>query len=1062
MSTKGYYRYPALHNDRVVFCTEEDLWQVGVDGGTAIRLTANQGSISHPHFSPDGRWLAFSSREEGPDEVYLMPAEGGEARRLTYLGSACTVIGWTPDGSKILFATTHSQPFRESVIMSISPEDALPEIFPVGPAVWVSVGPDNRMVIGRNSSDSARWKRYRGGTAGEIWVDMLGTGSFERMQVPNGNPVRPLWINSRIYFLSDHEGIANLYSVTPDAGNLQKHTTHSQYYARFASCHKSTIVYQAGADLFVYDTAAGTNKELNIVCNSPRTQRKRKYVDAEKYLENCVLHPTEQKIALTARGRSFTMGAFNGPVEEVGSPDRPCRYKMAQWLPDEKRLLTVTDSNGIQVLEIHAQGEETRALSLDIGRPTALAIAPDAPRVLLANHRMELLCIDLEAETIQIVDKSDYSGMHGICWSPDGNWAAYSFSAAPSQSEIRLWNRTKNTTHPVTRPILSDYAPAFDPKGAYLYFLSAREFNPVYDSLQFDLGFPRGIKPCLITLQANTPSPFLVPPAEKPKPDAGAEPEDGKEEIVPDVQIELEGILERVVTFPMPEGKYTQIAGLEGKVLLLTEPIRGALDGSDLFEDESKGTLHVYDFADQKSEQIATDVHYFTLNKKAKTMLLRQDKTVRVLPAGKKLDPAAGGEPGKKSGLVDLNRIRLMISPELEWKQMAREAWQMQKEFFWTANLSGVDWDKVWDRYAPLLDRIATRFEFSDIIWEMQGELSTSHAYEFGGDYRREPSYPLGMLGADLAYDSNTDSYLVRHVVAGTAGSEGFDSPLRSPGVNIQPSDRIVSVNGRRVSKSLSPARLLLNQAGCEVLLGIITASGAERNVVIKTLRSETQARYREWVENNRQTVLKATGGRIGYLHIPDMGARGFGEFHRLWHTESQRDGLIVDVRYNGGGHVSQLLIEKLSRKPLGYDQPRWGKPIVYPDCAQHGPMICITNQFAGSDGDIFSHVFKLTGLGPLLGKRTWGGVIGINMMNALADGAITTQPQYSFWFKDVGWGVENYGTDPDEEIEITPQDFVTGKDPQMERAIALALQSLEQNPPVRPALQDRPSLPLP
>lgn len=394
---------------------------------------------------------------------------------------------------------------------------------------------------------------------------------------------------------------------------------------------------------------------------------------------------------------------------------------------------------------------------------------------------------------------------------------------------------------------------------------------------------------------------------------------------------------------------------------------------------------------------------------------------------------------------------------------MYREAWRLQRDQFWAEDMSGVDWQAIYRRYLPLIDRVATRGEVSDLLWEMQGELGTSHAYEMGGDYRSTPAYRQGFLGVDLDYDEASDSFRITQVLPGDTWDERVSSPLSRPGLGVTAGDRLLAINGRRLSKGRGPGELLVNLAGADVLLTIAPANGGEpRTMTVKALSSESMLRYRTWVEAKRAAVHTATGGRVGYLHIPNMQAWGFAEFHRGYLMESTREGLVVDIRYNGGGNVSQLLIEKLARRRLGYDISRWGQPDPYPENSLIGPVVAITNENAGSDGDIFSHVFKLLRLGPLIGKRTWGGVIGINPIDRLADGATTTQPEYSFWFPDVGWGVENYGTEPTIEVEMAPQDYVAGRDPQLERAIAEALRLMEENPPQLPEFGPRPRLGLP
>jgi tricorn protease len=1081
MTIQGYYRYPTIHADTVVFVSEDDLWTVPAGGGVAQRLTANLGTISFPSFSPDGATLAFTGREEGHSEVYSMPGAGGPIRRLSYLGVNSNVMGWTPDGSRILFASDEKQPFdRIAYVRSISIDGGQSEIYPVGPAVSISVKSDGRTVIGRNNNDPARWKRYRGGTAGDIWVDSEGHGNFKRLLKLNGNVARPMWIDERIYFLSDHEGLANIYSCTADGQNLLRHTDHRDYFARFPSTDGSRIVYHAGADLYVYDPTDGKTHKIEVDYHSPRVQQQRKFVDAARHLESYTPHPLGHSLAINVRGKSYTFGNFEGAARSQGDDDSPIRYRQTAWLHDGAHVVTVTDIDGVDVLEVHSHSgitEPVRIDGLDIGRPMVLLPSPVANQVILSNHRNELIYIDLTERTMQICDRNPYQPIMSMDWAPDGRWVAYSCKITQYQTAIKLWDRTTGETHTVTQPVLNDDAPAFDPEGKYLYFIGARELNPVYDSLHFELGFPRGNRPYLITLRRDLLSPFVAIPRPlhdtlKPEPkkeetspeeEATGETSPASIEPVREVKIDLENIHTRIVAFPVALGNYTQIAGIKNKALFVSTPIQGALDRPSGDNGTLPGgTLESYDFRELKHETLVGGVSDFAVSLDRKTVVYRSGRKLRVVRAGEKPDEKAGAEPGRKSGYVDMRRFKTSIVPATEWRQMARETWRLQREYFWTEDMSQIDWMRIWERYEPLIDRVGTRGEFSDLMWEMQGELGTSHAYEMGGDYRSEPVYPMGFLGADLDYDKEVDAYSVSRIIEGTPGDSRASSPLLAPGINIKIGDRIRAINGRRIGKKVSPQELLVHQADTEVILSVEDHEGKSRDVTVRTLRTEFPVRYREWVEGNRRLVHESTGGRVGYVHIPDMGANGFAEFHRTFLAEVAYDGLIVDVRYNRGGHVSQLLIEKLSRKRVGYDLPRWGQPEPYPDYSVAGPIVALTNQWAGSDGDIFSHVFKLKKLGTLIGKRTWGGVIGISPRNTLADGAVTTQPEYSFWFEDVGWGVENYGTDPDIDIDIAPQDYARGYDPQMEKAISVILEELEKNPVVKPSFTDRPNLALP
>lgn len=1083
MPEAGYYRYPTIHQDTVVFVCEDDLWTVPASGGIARRLTSNPGQISHPALSPDGDWLAFTGRDEGHAEVYCMPAAGGPARRLTYLGADSQVIGWSPDGQSIIFASNAAQFFfRLYNLYALPREGGEPDRLPTGLAVSVSFGPNGGLVIGRNTTDLAHWKRYRGGRTGDLWIDPTGKGAWRRLIRLEGNVAKPLWVGERIYFVSDHEGIGNLYSCLPSGEDLRRHTHHAEYYVRQPATDGRRIVYHAGADLFVYDPADDEASPLAFEFHSPRVQRNRKFVDAARYLQDYSLHPEGHSVAITSRGQFFTMANWEKAVISHGEPNG-VRYRLATWLHDGERLVVVSDAAGEERLEIHwadASRDPDRLDDLDTGRPVNLVTSPTKAQVALSNHRHELLLVDLEARTLQVLDRSRYNRIQGLSWSPDGQWLAYDFGDSRQTSVIKLCRVSSGETWAVTRSAFYDVRPSFDPEGKYLYFLSYRDFNPIYDNLQFDLAFPWGVRPYLITLQADTPSPFIPvprPPGEKSsmenssngngKKDEAEEAEakkEGEPETPEPVQIDLEGISGRVLAFPVPEGRYGQIWGIKKKVLFTTYPLEGTLNRNPFgsIVPPAKAALLVYDFEDLDSETLVSGITNFEVSKDGKTLIYRAGSWLRVLKAGQKPD-SNSHTPSRKSGWLDLDRVKVSIEPQNEWTQMYREAWRMQRDHFWTEDMSGVDWQTVYNRYLPLLKRIATRSEFSDLMWEMQGELGTSHAYEMGGDYPPEPDYDQGFLAADFRFDPETGDYRLAHIVQGDGWDEGSSSPLATPGLNLRPGDRLVAINGRKLGQAVTPYELLVNQAGNDVSLTFIGQNGEEpRTVSVKTLPDETPARYREWVERNRQRVHEATDGRVGYVHIPDMGPRGYAEFHRGYLAEVEREGLIVDVRFNRGGHVSPLILEKLARRRLGYDVPRWGEPVPYPVESVMGPVVALINEMTASDGDMFSHAFRMMKLGQLIGKRTWGGVIGISVRDSLVDGGVTTQPEYSFWFQDVGWGIENYGTEPDIEVEIRPQDYVAGEDPQLERAIEEMQQLLTKAPPEMPDFGPRPKLSLP
>jgi len=1093
----GYYRHPAIHGDRLVFVCEDDLFTVPVAGGVARRLTANPGTTTFPVFSPDGRHIAFVGRDDGPAEAYVIAADGGPARRLTWFGSFTATVGWSRDGTSVIVASDVGQPFKGYVHLHAVPTSGAPTSpLSVGPARAISFEPGGRgTVIGRNSGDPARWKRYRGGTAGTIWIDVKGDGSYAPLLSLPGNLANPMWIGGRIYFLSDHEAHGNLYSCLPSGADVRRHTHHEDFYVRFPSTDGRRIAYHAGADLFVFDPATGAASKVPVRFESSRPQRNRKFVSASRHLESADLHPAGHSIVLASRGGAHAGGLFDGPPARLGAA-QGVRLRLPHWLPDGRRVVAVTDEGGEEALTVLSADGSARARRVagDLGRALDLVVAPaGGDLVALSNQRQEAILVDLASGTVRVLEKSPYQRIQGLAFSPDGRWLAYGFADTRAATSIHVADTRTGEVRRVTRPDFQDTDPAFDPEGRWLYFLSGRVFDPVYDSHYFDLGFPKGSRPYLIPLRKDAVSPFsstvraprgpeATPPPTPPAhganasgtttagapaaasaatstPESAAGPASDKG-APPACAIDFDGIEDRVVAFPVAEGKYQRILGARGRAVFLSVPPEGSLDqearGSSA-PPPANGHLEAWDFAEDKAVSVATGVTTFETSLLGKALLVRSGNRLRALAAGALAkDLSAKDEAGRETGWLDLERFRVAVDPGAEWRQMFREAWRLQRDQFWTADMSNVDWPAIHDRYLPLVERVGSRAEFSDLMWEMQGELATSHCYEMGGDYRPEPTWWQGFLGVDVAYDAAAKAWKVTRIPRGDSWDLARASALAAPGLGIAVGDEILAVDGEPLASDAGPAAKLVHTAGRDVRL-IVRHAGEVRTLAVRTMRDEQPMRYRDWVEANRARVHAASKGRLGYVHVPNMGPLGYSEFHRYYRVEVEHEGLVVDVRWNGGGHVSQLLLEKLARRRVAYDFTRHMGASSYPDAAPMGPMVALTNEYAGSDGDIFSHNFKQYGLGPLIGKRTWGGVVGIWPRHALVDGTVTTQPEFAYWFEDGGFGVEGHGTDPDVEVEIRPQDHAKGLDPQLERGIAEAMALVEKTKPRIPDPGPRP-----
>ncbi|MFI6348959.1 S41 family peptidase [Streptomyces sp. NPDC050560] len=1069
MTESGYLRFPHVHGEFITFTAEDDVWLAPLDGGRAWRVSADNTPVDHPRISPDGATVAWTSTKDGAREIHTAPVDGGPSRRLTHWGARTTVLGWTPDG-RVLAISTHGQAsLRRSWARAVPLDGGPAETLPYGPVGGVAYGPggtggDVLLLSAPMGREAAWWKRYRGGTAGKLWIDRGGDGEFVRLHADlDGNIEDPLWVGDRIAFLCDHEGAGALYSSLPDGTDLRRHSPvglgaedgHG-FYARHATTDGTRVVYACLGELWLLDDLEAEPRRLDVRLGGQRTDLHPFELNAARWFGAAAPDHTGRGSALSVRGAVHWITHREGPARSLAAePGVRARLPRTFRADGEEHVVWVTDADGDDALEFApatgpAPGATPRRLAAgQLGRVLCLAMSPDGTRAAVASHDGRVLLVERDSGEVREVDRSEHGDASGLVFSPDSAWLAWSHPGPGPLRQLKLAGTAEGNVSEATPLRFRDYSPAFTLDGKHLAFLSERAFDPVYDEHVFDLAFVDGSRPYLITLAATTPSPFGPQRHGRPfeAPDKDETPDS---EGTPATRIDLDGLADRIVPFPVEAGRYGSLRAAKDGVLWLRHPVRGVLGTSRATPDDegAKSDLERYDLAQQRVEHLASDADHYAVSGDGKRVLLWTDGKLKVVPSDRR---ASHDDDSDTNITVDLARVRQTVDPAAEWRQMYAEAGRLMRDNYWRADLGGVDWDGVLDRYRPVLDRLATHDDLVDLLWEVQGELGTSHAYVSPSGGWTPPGARQGLLGADLSRHEDGQWHVDR-VLPSETSDPAARSPLAAPGVAVRAGDAVVAVAGRPVESLRGPGPLLVGTAGKPIELTVSPAGGGDlRHVVVVPLDDEEPLRYHDWVAGRRARVHELSDGRVGYLHVPDMQAPGWAQIHRDLRVEVAREGLVVDVRENRGGHTSQLVVEKLARRIVGWDLPRGMTPSSYPDDAPRGPLFVVANEFSGSDGDIINAAVQALGIGTVVGTRTWGGVIGIDSRYRLVDGTLVTQPKYASWFEGAGWGVENHGVDPDIEVVMAPQDHAAGRDPQLDEAVRGALEALAQTPAKTP-----------
>ena len=1066
-------------------------WLAPVAGGRAWRFTADQAAAATPRLTPDGTHVAWVCARDGSPEVYTASVADGTSTRLTYWGTSwARVSGWTPAG-EVLAVSAANQPFRHYVraralTTALSGSPGAERVLPFGPVSDLSLGTDGdgagtagllTGTWGSFNAEPANWKRYRGGTAGRLWV---GPATAIASDAPGADgrvpdPFRrvladlpaqfgsPMILGGRLAFISDHEGTGNVYSCALDGSDLRRHTDHEGWYARQASTDGRRIIYACGGELWLLDDlqAAGPVR-LDITLGSPAGGRAPRLVTAEEHIGSLSVDHGGRASSIEVRGTVHWLTHRDGPARAV-SVVPGARARFPQVLGTGGQVIWATDADGSDGLAVGSGDPESsadpaaeprRIAAGQVGRITGLAAAPDGKAAAVAAQDGRLRLVDVESGQVREIAASDNGVVTGLAWSPDSAWLAWSQPAGhPAGSNLnplrrlRLARIADGQVFDATDGRFVDTEPVFTLDGKYLAFLSVRDFDPIYDAHFFDLTFPYGARPYLLPLDGTTPSPFAPelggrPVGEPAGNHAGAPAATGGGPHVPPVPVETTGMADRIVAVPVPEGRYSVKDGLAW----LRKPVTGNLGigGAQPADDAPRPVLERFDFARREACELASEVDWFEASGDGTRLVTGDNGKLTVIAAEREAD----GDHRDDKIEIDRSRARFLLDPPAMWRQAYAEAGRIMRHDFWVPDMADVDWDAVLDEYRPLLDRITTGSEFVDVLWEVFGELGTSHAYAYPPDGGTPAAGP-GLLGADM--ERSGDAWRLTGVVHGDTSDPGARAPLAAPGAGISVGDVLLAVDGRPVGPE-GPGPLLTGAAGKPVELTVAPADGSRpRSVPVVPLRSDTRLRYLDWVRAKRAQVRELGEDRIGYLHVPDMMSQGWADFHRDLRTEMLRDALIVDVRGNTGGHTSELIVEKLARRVIAWDVPSGLLPSTYPEDAPRGPVVAIADECSGSDGDIVTGAIRLLRLGPVVGARTWGGVIGYDFEHELIDGTQITVPRLAFWFEDYGWGVENHGVDPDVEVIMSPDDWAARRDTQLETAVSLALEALRQRPAVRP-----------
>lgn len=1048
VATEGYYRDPALSGETVVFVAEGDLWTVDVRGGAARRLTSHPGDEGSPAVSPDGSTLAFVATYEGPAEVYTMPLAGGLPTRRTFGATRARVAGFHPDG-RLAYSTTRyaGLPDPQLVLLDTAAEDAPETRVPLAQAAdgdWSAAG--DVLYFTRYRFQGSHTRRYRGGTAQSIWSWRPGEEARPLTADFPGTSKRPMAWRERVYFASDRDDVMNLWSMDVRGGDLRQHTFHRRYEVKEPYLHDGRIVYRHGADLRLYDTRSREDRKIPVTLVSDLDQTRESWIeDPVAYVEYAHLSPDGDRLLLTARGRVFSFPAEDGRRVELAR-EPGVRHRAARFLPDGETVLTLSDESGeVELWTRPADGTgEAKRLTEggDVLRWEGVA-SPDGELIAHRDKNNRLFILEVDSGRDRKIDENPLGGASGLAWSPDSRYLAYSMPDENTFERIKIHDVGRRETYFATTDRFDSDSPAWSPDGRWLYFLSDRNLTTrvgsPWGSYQPEPFMDKKTRIFQLALVPGIRSDWVPPSELDASEDDDADADDENSE--GDVRIEREGLLERLVRVPLPPGNHFALRVTKDALFWLDRPVG-----------ETSSTLMAAAVENREAEAVtvAEDVRDYELSEDRKKLLLRKGNTFHILDAAAK-------KADLKDTAVSLADWTFSVDPREEWRQMFREAWRLERDYFYDRNMHGVDWPAIHDKYEPLLARVTTRAELSDLIAQMVAELSALHIFVRGGDLRDGPDeIAPATLGARLVRDPAAGGYRVERIWGSDPDAPERRSPLVAPGVDVREGDVLVSLDGTPTLE-VAPGAALRNRAGRQVLLEIRPrgAKQTRRAIVTPlTLAEDADLRYHEWEWTRRLAVEDAGEGELGYVHLRAMGRRNWTEWATHYYPVYNRKGLIVDVRHNRGGNIDSWILGRLLRRPWHHwNQRTGGAPFWNMQYSFPGHVVVLCDAFTASDGEAFAEGARRLGIATVIGTRTWGGEIWLTSSNRLLDRGIATAAEFGVFSPEGEWLIEGHGVDPDIVVDNLPHETFEGRDAQLEAAIEYLQRKLVEEPVVLPSV---------